>query len=444
MPALRLTQVTKQFRRRTVGTNHTTVKAEVVRWLLRRPRPSVLGANIDVLKGIDLEIAQGETFGIIGRNGSGKSTLLKLMTGIYTPTSGKIEVNGRVSALLELGAGFHPDFSGRENIFVNGIILGMSRAQIRDRMEAIVGFSEIADFIDEPVRTYSSGMFMRLAFAVATHVDPDILVVDEILAVGDDHFARKSMAKMTEFKERGKTIVLVTHDLGTVQRWCDRAAWIDEGRVAAIGAPGDVVATYRRSVAEAEYQGIAPLERAASAPEGVKEAVEERSSPALPRPVSGPRVEPDRRWGDFRVEISAVRLLNALGREQSVFDTEEGMSVELDWFAKEYIRDAVFGVSIEHVGGVQVYGTNTIADGIRVPLPLAERGTLCLEIQRLGLLNGDYFLDVAAHSRNNVNYDYQRHLYRFSVRSAITDVGLSRPPHAWTWRLAEQYSGANP
>src|SRR5690606_17130827 len=156
---------------------------------------------------------RGKTVGILGRNGSGKSTLLKLVTGIYAPTQGSIEVNGRISALLDLGAGFHPDFSGRENILINGIILGMSRAEVKARMNDIIAFSELGEFIDEPVRTYSSGMYMRLAFAVATHVDPDILIVDEILAVGDEHFGKKSRAKMESFKRDGKTIMLVSHDL---------------------------------------------------------------------------------------------------------------------------------------------------------------------------------------------------------------------------------------
>src|SRR5262249_878518 len=171
----------------------------------------------EVLRGIDLNIPQGQTFGIIGRNGSGKSTLLKLIAGIYAPSSGTIEVNGRISALLELGAGMHPEFSGRENILINGIILGLSRAQVRARMDQIIAFNGLGEFIDEPVGAFPSGMYMRIGVGVAAPVDPDLLIVDEILGVGDDHFARKSLAKMTEFKEQGNTILLVTHDLATVQ-----------------------------------------------------------------------------------------------------------------------------------------------------------------------------------------------------------------------------------
>jgi lipopolysaccharide transport system ATP-binding protein len=246
--------VTKHFRKRTIQRHHTTLKTEFIRWLLRRERPPQPQMFIESLKGINLRVPQGKTVGIIGRNGAGKSTLLKIITGIYTPTSGTVEVSGRISALLDLGAGFHPDFSGRENILINGIILGMSRSEIRARMDAIIDFSELSDFIDEPVRTYSSGMYMRLAFAVATHVDPEILVIDEILAVGDEHFSRKSRAKMTEFKRDGKTIVLVSHDLATVQAWCDMAAWIDGGVIRAVGNPRDVVAQYREAVELGEAQ----------------------------------------------------------------------------------------------------------------------------------------------------------------------------------------------
>ena len=236
--AIVLKNVSKTFRKSTIRREYTTLKSEVVRWLRRERRAEVPTASIHALKDVSLAVPQGKTYGLVGRNGSGKSTLLKLVTGIYTPTSGTVEVHGRISALLELGAGFHPEFSGRENIFVNGIILGMSRKEIRSRVEEIIDFAELGDFIDEPVRTYSSGMYARLAFAVATHVDPEILIIDEILSVGDEHFARKSSAKMEEFRRAGKTILLVTHDMGTLQRRCDLAAWLDGGTLDGLGRSG--------------------------------------------------------------------------------------------------------------------------------------------------------------------------------------------------------------
>jgi len=237
MDAIVLRNVTKEFRKNTIRREYTTFKSEIVQFL-KQPRASEMPASvISAVRDVTLIVPRGRTVGLVGRNGSGKSTLLKLVTGIYRPTSGTVEVNGRISALLELGAGFHPDFSGRENIIVNGIILGMSRREIRERMDEIVAFSELGDFIDEPVRTYSSGMYARLAFSVATHVDPDLLIIDEILSVGDEHFARKSTAKMDEFRRAGKTILLVTHDLGTLQARCDEAAWLDAGVLKAYGDP---------------------------------------------------------------------------------------------------------------------------------------------------------------------------------------------------------------
>ncbi len=286
MDAIVIRNLVKRFRKSTIRREYTTLKSELVRWLrgVRRPEDKTY---IEAIRGIDLTIPKGKTVGIIGRNGSGKSTLLKLMTGIYTPTSGSIEMHGRISALLDLGAGFHPDFSGRENILINGIILGMTRAEIRARMDQIIAFSELGDFVDEPVRTYSSGMYARLAFAVATHVDPEILIVDEILAVGDEHFAKKSMAKMTEFKKAGKTIVLVTHDLGTIERWCDMAVWIDAGRVRAVGNSAALVEEYRRAVALAEEQSMV-LGPAALAKDGG--ALPQVVATPVNEPLTGPKV----------------------------------------------------------------------------------------------------------------------------------------------------------
>ncbi len=187
------------------------------------------------LRNVSFEIPKGITLGIIGSNGSGKSTLLKLIAGIHRPTSGGVATNGRISALIELGAGFHPEFTGRENIFINGIILGLTRKQIQQKLEDIIQFSELEDFIDSPVKTYSSGMYMRLAFAIAVAVDPEILLIDEILAVGDASFQKKCQNRINTFKADGKTIVIVTHDLSALERYCDRVLWLDHGKLQAYG-----------------------------------------------------------------------------------------------------------------------------------------------------------------------------------------------------------------
>ncbi len=228
--AIRLDRVTKRFRKYRAVAPHTTLKTALIEWLRRRraAHDRLTDPNrFDVLRDVSFDVRRGETIGIIGRNGAGKSTLLKLIAGIYKPDAGTITVNGRVAALIELGAGFHPDFSGRENIEINGIILGLTRRELRERFDAIVAFAEIGDFIDAPVRTYSSGMFMRLAFSVAIHVDPDILLVDEILAVGDEQFQRKCREAMeARIRSRRQTSVIVSHDLGMIEALCDRVIWV--------------------------------------------------------------------------------------------------------------------------------------------------------------------------------------------------------------------------
>ncbi|MEM1867995.1 MAG: ABC transporter ATP-binding protein, partial [Thermosphaera sp.] len=246
--------VSKSFKRYPTR-GYTTIKDILVRgeWL-RRMR-SRHHQRIEALKDVSFSLPEGTVLGIIGPNGSGKSTLLRLIAGIYRPTSGRIIVNGRVSALLSLGVGFHPELSGRENIIIGGLAMGLSRREIKRRMEEIIEFAELQDFIDAPVRTYSSGMYMRLAFSVAVNVDPDILLLDEVLAVGDAAFAQKCQARMDEFKEQGKTILLVTHDLGTIENWCHQALWLDKGEVRGMGKPSEVIERYVRTLKIATPSG---------------------------------------------------------------------------------------------------------------------------------------------------------------------------------------------
>ena len=245
---IEIEEVTKSFRpqRRTSG--YTTLKSTLISALRGQRRRTPL---VEVISGVSLNVPRGCTLGVIGRNGSGKTTLLKLLAGIYRPTRGRISVRGRVSALIELGAGFHPEFSGRENVMLNGMILGLSRRQVKERFDDIVEFAELRDGIDNPVRTYSSGMYMRLGFAVAVHVNPDVLLIDEILAVGDAPFVRKCEGRLAEMKETGTTLILVTHDLEAVNRWCDRTVWLEGGRVAAVGSTGDVTSQYREAMVRA-------------------------------------------------------------------------------------------------------------------------------------------------------------------------------------------------
>src|SRR5687768_14946345 len=226
--------------------------------------------TFDALKGVSFDVAAGKTFGIIGRNGSGKSTMLKLIAGIGRPSEGAVAVKGRVSALIELGAGFHPEISGRENVYINGMMLGLTKREIGARFDEIVSFAELQEFIDAPVKTYSSGMYMRLGFAVAIHVDPDVLLVDEVLAVGDEAFTHKCLDKFSEFRRRGRTVLLVTHSLDLVTRFCDDALWLDAGLAKMQGDPKRVVDAYLMDVAGTENQQLAASD--ATAAEVVEEA----------------------------------------------------------------------------------------------------------------------------------------------------------------------------
>src|SRR4051794_28882806 len=248
-PSIALTGVTKIYRRYG-GKQFATLKSALLqRSILRDLQPS---ETFPALTDVSFTVAKGSTYGIIGRNGSGKSTALKLVAGITKPTTGVVKVDGRISALIELGAGFHPEISGRENVFINGIMLGLTKSEIRARFDEIVDFAELREFIDAPVKTYSSGMYMRLGFAVAIHVDPDVLLVDEVLAVGDEGFTHKCLDKFAEFRRRNKTILLVTHSLNLVERFCDDAVWLEAGRKQGEGDPKRVVDAYLTRVEEGE------------------------------------------------------------------------------------------------------------------------------------------------------------------------------------------------
>jgi lipopolysaccharide transport system ATP-binding protein len=405
--AVEVRALTKRFRRRTIKGGYTTFKSQLVGLLTGRRREKLERMDLEVLRGLDLVIPKGRTLGIIGENGSGKSTLLKILTGIYTPTSGSAVVHGRVSALLELGAGFHPDFSGRENIFVNGIILGLSRKEIRAKLDEIIAFSELGDFIDEPVRTYSSGMFMRLAFAVATHVDPDVLIIDEILSVGDEHFGRKSRAKMEEFKASGKTIVLVTHDLGTVQSWCDLGAWIDQGKIAAVGEPAMVVAAYRRRVAEKEASANPPA--------------------AVPEPVT--RLQP-------ALTLRDLRLLDGGQPVTGALRAESALTVELDFESHSALTEAGFAVRLRRADGLLLLSTDSARESQPMAVAPRSRGTVRLSLPRLGLGPGSYLLQADA--QPNPRLVSETRAIPFTVEAAAPQEGLMSPVLAWDLSITAQ------
>jgi ABC-type polysaccharide/polyol phosphate transport system ATPase subunit len=382
------------------------------------------------LDDVTFNVRKGSTFAVIGRNGSGKSTLLKVIAGISKPTSGMVRVNGRISALIELGAGFHPEITGRENVFINGIMLGLSRREIEDRYDEIVAFAELEEFIEAPVKTYSSGMYMRLGFSVAIHVNPDVLLIDEVLAVGDEAFVHKCLDKISEFRRRGKTILLVTHSLGLVEKMADEALWIDRSKVQLRGDPKKVVDAYLARVTHYEEAALVAAEAEASREFEERKPEEE---PADPKSEVEPTSAFERergRWGSREVEIKDVSLVGADGEARHVFSTGEAVTVRLSIATTGKIGDFVFGVAIFNADGLCCYGTNTHIEEF-TPVSLSGDGEVRFVIPELRLIEGTYFIDVAAHQRDGYPFDYHRALHQFRIRSRVKDVGIYRPHHRW-------------
>ena len=337
------------------------------------------------LNDININVEEGETLGIIGRNGSGKSTLLKCITKILYPTTGKIVTNGSIAALLELGAGFQPDLTGRENVYLNASILGFSRKEIDRKFDEIVAFSELDRFIDNQVRNYSSGMFIRLGFAVAISVDPDILIIDEVLAVGDEAFQRKCLDRIDEIQASGKTIIFVTHNVEVTKEICSRVVMLEAGNIIKDGSPREVVAFYHHAMESAEEGG-------------------ER--------------------GTKQIAITGVELVNSEGVAATEFNTGEAMKIRVSYLAAEPVDDPVFGFSIEDYSGFTAYGTNTMLKGLELGKVIGE-GLIEFDLQTLPMLEGRFFVSVAIHSRDGeIVYHWIDRYTHFDMYSDIEDAGL--------------------
>jgi ABC-type polysaccharide/polyol phosphate transport system ATPase subunit len=418
-PAIAAEHVSKIYRRFAHRNQLRTLKSALLTGsVLADLKPE---ETFTALEDVSFEVRQGSTFAVIGENGSGKSTLLKLVAGITRPTRGSLSVAGRVSALIELGAGFHPEISGRENVAINAMMLGLSRKELERSYDAIVDFAELRDFIDAPVKTYSSGMYMRLGFAVAIHVDPDVLLIDEVLAVGDEAFTRKCLDKIAEFRRRGKTILFVTHSLGLVDKMCDDVLWLSHGRTHGHGEPKRVVDEYLTYVAGGEEA----LLRSRGASQDTT------STGPAPEPGTTGSYRPGR-WGSREVEIRAVRLLDARERERHVFVPGETLQLVLSVAAKQPVEDFVFGIGLFAADGTCVYGTNTDLEEF-VPRRLSGEAEVRLALEGLSLVEGTYLLDLAVHKRDGTPYDYLRGQHSFRVKSRVKDVGLYRPLHQWSF-----------
>ena len=434
MNSIEVAHVSKVYRRFSHKRQFATLKSALLGGsLIRDLRPD---ETFSAIQDVSFTVPRGRTLGVIGRNGSGKSTMLKLVAGITKPTSGTVRVDGRISALIELGAGFHPEISGRENVFINGIMLGLSKREIARRFDEIVEFAELRDFIDAPVKTYSSGMYMRLGFAVAIHVDPEVLLVDEVLAVGDEGFTHKCLDKFGEFKRRGKTILLVTHSLGLVERFCDEALWLDAGRMCGMGDPKRIVGAYITDVELSEEQQLAAGDAKAQESSAVVSPDEPASAVLPDHPVETAEAPADMfrategRWGSREIEITDVTFSSGDGEPGHVFRSGDVLDIRIRLRAPLPIDDFVVGVGLFNAEGVCCYGTNTSIERY-VSERIAGDAEVVFTIDSLDLVEGTYKLDAAVHKLDGYPYDYHRLLYTFRVKSRTKDVGIYRPRHAW-------------
>lgn len=359
------------------------------------------------LRGICFEVAAGEMLGVIGHNGAGKSTLLQLLGKVAYPTEGRIKMRGRVGALLDLGAGFHGDLTGRENVFVTAIVAGLRQREVAHRFDQIVEFAELEGFIDNPTRTYSTGMMMRLAFSVAVHTNPHILLVDEFLSVGDIAFQNKCLSRVDQMKEQGCAIVLVSHDVSQVEKMCDRALWLKQGTVMAYGEPTVVVGQYTMEM-QSRTQKLTP-----------------DRSPHLTSSGQELRVN-ENRFGSLEAEISDVRLLPT-----STLESGNELSVEIDYHSHSIFENAIFSVSITQESGELCLDVNTLE--MDIPnVRLQPQGTLRLIIGRVDLSGGRYFVDVGMYEQDwSYAYDYHWHVYPLTVSSQRSSKGILQPPMRW-------------
>ncbi len=352
------------------------------------------------LQGVTFSIDEGSAVGVIGPNGSGKTTLLSILARTMVPTTGSLEVRGRVGCLLELGAGFHPDLTGRENIYLNAAIMGIPRPVIAEKFDRIVEFSGLGHFIETPLRFYSSGMAVRLGFSVAVAADPDVLLVDEVLAVGDEAFQKKSGERMREFKERGKTIVVVSHDMNVIRNFCDRVVYLREGKIIEQGSTGRVINRYIEDVQAQLIKGGANL--------GVTHE-----------------------WGSREVEIRQVTLADGRGNQTFHLKAGDDLVVGVDYFAREKIADPVFGFAIHDANRVLCFGSNTQMSGCRVPA-VEGAGKMSFRLAALPLLTGDYYLSLSIHSPDHLtNYHRQEYFYPFTVLSTFRGEGVFSIPVEW-------------
>ncbi len=364
------------------------------------------------LKDVSIDIEEGQTFALLGHNGSGKSTLLKCVAGILRPSQGRVLVRGRMAALLELGAGFHPDLTGRENIFMNATLLGVPKREVEKRFDDIVAFAELEEFIDNQVKHYSSGMYVRLGFAVAVNMDPDVLLVDEVLAVGDEAFQRKCLERVRLFQKEGRTIIVVTHSADMVRQICDRAAVLDHGDKVAEGPPGEAIRVYREYLAK---RGV-PVE-------------------ADSEILNAGAAEVDRSHGQQQeskatkaIKIDKVLVSHPHSSERKYLEPGEGLNIDVSFTANKRMEDVVFGVAVHDADARLVWGWNTTHFGVELE-PLEGSGQIKFDVENVPLLEGDYKVSVSVHNRDGGTvYDWHDQRYEFAVMNPTRTIGYAYAP----------------
>lgn len=415
--AIRVENISKSFR--VYHDKPATLKDYIVRFGKGEYR------EFKALSGVSFKVKKGETLGIIGKNGSGKSTLLKILNRTLYPDEGTVEIHGKVASLIELGAGFHPDMTGRENVYNNASIFGLTKQQIERRFRRIVDFAELHDFIDNPVRTYSSGMYARLAFSVAIHIDADVLLIDEILSVGDMNFQAKCNNHILEFQKSGGTVVIVTHDLGSMERMCDRAIFLEHGRLLDDGNAANVRHAYMEHMA-AEYEGTSDIVPVFELEQ--PDAIPDEPLADLPtEPASGLK-----HWGNQHVVLRGVKMLDIKGNDKRVFITGEDIIIKYNYFCTVDPDTLApnFGFGISMADGTNIYGTNTVIENFP-PLKLKKAGTMELRLKKVSLLPGDYSLQIAVVGLDNTQYDFINDVARFRMISSFDDVGIVRMEHTF-------------
>ncbi len=373
------------------------------------------------LRDLSLQIPRGEVLGVIGRNGAGKSTLLQLLCGTLSPSTGSVKVNGRIAALLELGAGFNPDFSGRDNLLLNGPLLGISREQLHERLDSIIEFSGIGHFIDQPVKTYSSGMFVRLAFSLATSVDPDILIVDEALSVGDGEFSRKSFDRIFAMKERGTTILFCSHSLYQVEAFCSRVMWLHEGQLRAIGEPHDVVRQYDMFLAT-EHHAALPV--ASDPSQGAAEGL----GPAADTPGGDATATP----GHARITRALIGVDGHWGQTLQIRPGESSLNIVIEFDSDPALPAPTGGITIDLANKMALTCAVARTDGIVFERDAQGRGWASIDFPRIALRKGEYSVGVYLAHENAVHvYDSALAVAILKVNDVLPEPGLVTLPHHW-------------